>query len=81
MKLIAKGRKYIDLENDKTDDYEALAWAQEILEKIADNMDKNSTLFSEDSNLWAVKQDILSAIEILDILTDDNCYIEYGEEN
>ena len=78
MKLISTGRKYISLETDKTDDYDALVWAQEILEKIAFNMDKNSTLASDDYNLGATKEDVKSAIAILDLLTEyGNCYIEY----
>ena len=82
MKFISKGKKYISLENDKTDDYEVLVWAQEILEKIADNMDENSCLASDDWNLNANKEDVLSAIEILNLFTEyGNCYIEYGEEN
>lgn len=82
MKFISTRRKYINLENDKTDDYTALVWAQEILEKIAFNMDKNSSLASDDYNLGATKEEILSALAILDLLTGyDNCYIEYGKEN
>ena len=82
MKFITKGRKYISLENDKTDDYDALVWAQEILEKIAFNMDKNSFLASEDCNLGATKDDVQYAIEILNLLTEyGNCYIEYEGED
>jgi hypothetical protein len=82
MKFISTGRKYIYFENDKTDDYEALVWAQEILEKIALNMDKNSTLASDDYNLGVTKEDILEALAVFDLLTEyGNCYIEYEEEN
>lgn len=82
MKFVSTGRKYIYFENDKTDDYDVLVWAKEILESIASNMDRNSSLASEDYNLGATKQDVSSAIEILSLLTEyTDCYIEYERED
>jgi len=82
MKLVKKGRKYIVFENDKSDDFDALVWAREILTEISFNMNKNSLLESENCDIVATKQEILYAIELLNLLTDDGrCYIEYEEEN
>jgi hypothetical protein len=45
-------------------------------------MEKNSSLASEDYNLGATKEDVLSAIAILNLFTEyGNCYIEYEKEN
>lgn len=82
MKFISTGRKYINFENDKTDDFDALIWAREILTEIAFNMERNSFLASEDYSLNATKEDVVYAIEILNLLTENtDCYIEYEKEN
>ena len=82
MKFVTEKRKYIVFENDKSDDFDALDLAREILESIASNMNRNISLASEDYNLGVTKQDVLSAIAILDLLTEyGRCYIEYEEEN
>lgn len=82
MKFVTKGRKYIVFENDKTDDFDTLVWAREILTGVAFNMKKDSFLASENYPFNATKEDVLYAIEILNLLTEDGrCYIEYEEEN
>ena len=82
MKFVTEKRKYIVFENDKSDDFDVLVWAREILTNISFNMEKNSLLSSENCDIITTKQEILYAIELLNLLTEDGrCYIEYEEEN
>ncbi len=67
-------KTYIEFEEKES---EMLKATKDMLERIYDRMDKDSTLSSDDYGLYTHKNEIGSAIEILRVLyIYDNCYIE-----